>query len=158
MFGARMPYCRALTACPEPNPASSVFPIGIAKFRRHRSEPYLSRLDSSRQGFVRTKAFRMKTLHNDRVQTSWIHIVMQKDRGEGGPSSETLDSSSIQSGQKQPHLKRRRMNTCTKRVGGYPGPRDPDHEADSVGKRWLPETQRPETPKRRMIHGRLCGV
>ena len=92
MFFARMPYWCSLTACPEPYPASFAFPVGIAKFRRRSSEPYLSRLDSSLQSFAGTNAFRMKTLHKVGEQTSWIHIVAQKSRGEGWPSSETLSS------------------------------------------------------------------
>ena len=100
MFFARMPYWCSLTACPEPYPASFAFPVGIAKFRCRSSEPYLSRLNSWRQSFAGTNAFTMITLQKVGEQTSWIHIVAQKSRGEGWPSSETLSSASFKADRK----------------------------------------------------------
>ena len=70
MFSDGMPYWCSLTACPEPYPASFAFPVGIAKFRCRSSEPYLSRLNSSRQSLAETNAFRMITLHKVGEQTS----------------------------------------------------------------------------------------
>jgi hypothetical protein len=90
------------------------------------------------------------------------HSVCKKTTGRAGASLRsrtTFGGSSIQSSAVAPSCcKVSRMNTCAKRVGGYPGPRDPDRWADSVRKRLVPETQPPETPKRRMIQANLCGV
>jgi hypothetical protein len=141
--------------------------IGLKADQNQHLQKNFSRKDHRRERFLREKA--IDRMHSSRQLKMSFRRLIESNLSEGPL---TISSVCVAPAFRPAFAacspfyvsavpscrKASRMNTCAKMVGGTPGPGDPDHWADSVGKRLFPETQSLGTSKRRMIHGNRCGV